>query len=80
MSVPNVGSDLLDDLLSSNPNEPANKGIVLLLRTEIRSDFKSLRTEMNQRFEQVDPDSSRLTIGSSRLTRASARSNNVCSF
>jgi chromosome segregation ATPase len=47
-------SDIVSDLLSANPNEPASQGAVLLLRNEVRSDFKALRTEMDQRFAHVD--------------------------
>lgn len=39
-------TDLLADLLSSNPNEPASKGIVLLLRTEMKSEFKAVRADI----------------------------------
>ncbi len=38
-------TDFLDDLLTSNPNEGATKGLVLLLRTEMKSEFKALRAD-----------------------------------
>lgn len=43
-------SDLLNDILSSNPNEPAAKGALLLLRTEMKSEFG----EVGRRFDRVD--------------------------
>lgn len=38
--------DLLNDLLSSDPNEPATKGVVLLLRAEMKSEFKAVRSDL----------------------------------
>ena len=49
--------DLLNDILTSNPNEPVAKGVVLLLRTEMKFEFKSVRLKLeqhDQRFDQVD--------------------------
>lgn len=46
--------DLLNDLLNSNPNAPAAKGEILLLRLEMKSEFKSLRSELDQRFGWID--------------------------
>jgi chromosome segregation ATPase len=47
-------TDLLSELLHSNPNEPAKNGTVMLLRMETRSEFKALRSEMNQRFDRIE--------------------------
>ena len=47
-------TDLLNDLLSTNPSSPATSGTVLLVRTEMKSEFKTLHTEMGQRFEKVE--------------------------
>lgn len=38
--------DLLKDLMNSNPNEPAAKGTVLLLRAEMKSEFKTVREKL----------------------------------
>ena len=43
-----LNTDLLTDLLSTNPNEPATKAVVILLRAEMQSEFKLVRSEMNQ--------------------------------
>ncbi len=53
-------SDLLQDLLSSNPNDPASKGSVLLIHAEMRSEFRSLRQDMDQRFGEVNQRLNRL--------------------
>ncbi len=47
-------TDILQDLLESNPNEPVSKGVVLLLRTEMKSEFRTLRQEMDQRFDRLE--------------------------
>ena len=41
-------SDLLNDLLDSDPNEAATKGIILILRAETRSEIKAMRTEFER--------------------------------
>ncbi len=46
-------TDFLDDLLTSHPNEPATKGVVLLLRSEMKSEFKTLRQEFGWLREEV---------------------------
>ncbi len=46
--------DILDPLLAGNPNEAATKGVVLLLRSEVRSDFQLLDRKMDQRFIGMD--------------------------
>jgi len=46
--------DLLSNLLSSNPNEPASKGEVLLLRAEMKYEFKTLRLGLDQKFAGLD--------------------------
>ena len=50
-------TDLLNDILTSNPNEPAAKGAVLLLRTEMKSEFKTVGLKfdgIDQKFERID--------------------------
>lgn len=46
--------DLLKDLMESRPNSPALKGELLLLRVETGYEIKTLRKEMNQRFDRID--------------------------
>ena len=41
-------TDIIHDLLTSNPNEPASNGVVLLLRTEMNSEFKTARQKLEQ--------------------------------
>lgn len=43
--------DLVNELLTTHPSEPVTSGVVLLLRAELKSEIKSLRMEMNQRFD-----------------------------
>ena len=45
--------DLINDILSSNPNEPAPKGALLLLRTEMKSEFRDVRTQFNEVHQQL---------------------------
>lgn len=48
---------LLNDLATSNPGEPATKGLVLLLRAEMKSEFKAVDLKFEQidkRFEKID--------------------------
>ena len=55
--------DLLNDILSSNPNEPAPKGALLLLRTEMKAEFRSVKDKLAQhdeRFNQHDERFNRL--------------------
>lgn len=39
-------TDLLNDLLMSDPNEPATKGLLLLMRAETKSEFKKVHIEL----------------------------------
>ena len=45
--------DLVNELLTTHPAEPVTSGVVLLLRAELKSEIKSLRREMNQRFDAL---------------------------
>jgi septal ring factor EnvC (AmiA/AmiB activator) len=52
--------NLLEGMLSSNPNLPAQKGELLILHTEMRSEFRSFRlaigdfsNAMDRRFEKM---------------------------
>ncbi len=38
--------DMLGDLLTSNPNEVAVKGLVFLLRTEMKQELKVMQSEL----------------------------------
>lgn len=40
----------MNELLTSNPNDYATNGVVLLLRTEMKSEF----AKIDQRFAQID--------------------------
>jgi hypothetical protein len=60
-------TDMLHDLLTSDPNEPATKGHLLLFRAEVKSEFKTVRTEigalsqrMDERFRGVDENFKRI--------------------
>ena len=44
---------ILSDLATTNPNQPATNGLVLLLRAETQSEFRTLRTEMKTEFALV---------------------------
>ena len=48
-----MSADILNDLLSSNPNEPASQGVILLLRAETKSEFKAMRAEIAQIDQKV---------------------------
>lgn len=43
--------DILSHLIEENPNGPATNGVLLLMRQDYKYEFKTLRKEMNQRFD-----------------------------
>jgi hypothetical protein len=50
-------TDILNDLLTSNPNDSASKGIILLLRAEMKSEFRTTHTKfgiIETRLDQVE--------------------------
>ena len=50
-------TDIINDLLTGHPNEPASNGVVLLLRAEMKSEFKTVHQKLDQhdaRFDAVD--------------------------
>src|SRR5689334_2806655 len=53
-------NDFLADLLNSSPNEPATKGTLLLVYTDTRSQFRTLSSEMNRKFDKIHTDMSNL--------------------
>jgi predicted nuclease with TOPRIM domain len=41
-------TDILNELLTANPNEYATKGMLLLMRAEMKSEFKAVHTKLDQ--------------------------------
>ena len=62
-------NELLNNLLSSNPNDPATNGVVLLLRAETKSEFKTMRLRFDKVESRLDKIENRLDKVEGRLDK-----------
>jgi chromosome segregation ATPase len=68
-----VEADILSDLISSNPNEPARNGALLLLRAEMKSEFKIIRSDLALLTGRMDGFESRMDGLGSRMDKLESR-------